>query len=616
MFSSLSLLLKRFKQDGRRFIQALIELLVLAWRASPFILVAILCVQLLNGLLPVLSAWVLKQIVDSVILAIQGETVVSQMLRLLALQLLFVIVDKALQPLNNFLTGELSRQLQEMTQAIVYKQIAKLRGIAYFENPAFYDTIRLSTQSLLTGPMQMVTALSTLVQMSVTLVSFLGILIFLSPLLTLIIVIASFPQLYAQLRFARHRLSVFTMNSPKERRAHYLGQLLSHIDYAKEMRLFQISDYFITKFLDLKHEIHINQRQQQRNETLVQFALDSISAIVQCLVLIYVILEALVENITIGDITLYISAATGVQGSLGGLMIAIGNINENALFFAHFQRLQELPPQIHISQSPQPIHPLKSKIVFQNVSFRYGETYPWVLRDVNLTIEKGDCVALVGLNGEGKTTLVKLLVRFYDPTEGRILWDGIDIREFDPDNLRQQITAIFQDFVRYELTVRENIGVGRITHIDDLIHIQHAAQKAGIDDLISRLPKKYDATLSRSLVEEEPGIDLSGGQWQKIAIARMMARNSDLVILDEPTAALDAEAEYAIYQDFSQLVNNKTSLLISHRFSTVRIANKIAVLERGEITEYGSHDTLLAQNGTYAHLYRLQTEQYGVSGND
>jgi ATP-binding cassette subfamily B protein len=316
-------------------------------------------------------------------------------------------------------------------------------------------------------------------------------------------------------------------------------------------------------------------------------------------------------------VTLYTAAVASVQGALSGIVYAFGNIHESALFFSRYTELMALPQPITIPAEPQPAAPLRDALELRGVSFRYSANHPWVLKNVSLTIPAGSCLALVGLNGAGKTTLVKLLTRMYDPTEGQILWDGVDLREFDPAELRGRMGAIFQDFVHYDLTAYENIALGDVSLLPSPTRrwaggeVELAAQKAGIHKAITALPHGYDTVLSRWLAEEGQGADLSGGEWQKLALARLFVRESaSLLILDEPTAALDAQAEYDVYSRFVDLVAGRTSLLISHRFSTVRMADAIAVLEDGRIVEYGSHAELIARGETYARLYNMQAERY------
>ncbi|MFZ6026956.1 MAG: ABC transporter ATP-binding protein [Chloroflexota bacterium] len=287
-------------------------------------------------------------------------------------------------------------------------------------------------------------------------------------------------------------------------------------------------------------------------------------------------------------------------------------INE---LFADIAELMALPQPIAIPAEPRPAAPLRNALELRGVSFRYSTEHPWVLKDVSLTLPAGSCLALVGLNGAGKTTLVKLLTRMYDPVEGQILWDGVDIREFDPADLRCYMGAIFQDFVHYDLTAFENLALGDVERLQvgrlNVEEVEDAARKAGVHDALAALPHGYDTVLSRWLADEGQGADLSGGEWQKLALARLFMReNASLLILDEPTSALDAQAEYDVYNRFVDLVNGRTSLLISHRFSTVRMADAIAVLEDGRIVEYGSHDDLCAVGNTYARLYNIQAERY------
>jgi len=286
------------------------------------------------------------------------------------------------------------------------------------------------------------------------------------------------------------------------------------------------------------------------------------------------------------------------------------------MYFSKYNDFMMLPQNIVIPSVSQPISDLKKGIELRNVSFRYDNNCPWVLRNVNLFISSDKSLALIGLNGAGKTTLVKLLTRMYDPTEGEILWDGIDIKKFDPNELRKRIGTIFQDFVQYDLTAYENIALGDISCLEqkdnNIIEkaVHESAKKAGADELIRALPNGYKTLLSCWLSEDGSSIDLSGGQWQKIALARLFMRDATLLILDEPTAALDTEAEYEIYHHFKELVAGKACLLISHRFSSVRMADKIAVLDNGCISEVGSHSELVAKGGKYAKLFNMQAEQY------
>ncbi|HYP20531.1 MAG TPA: ABC transporter ATP-binding protein, partial [Chloroflexia bacterium] len=348
----------------------------------------------------------------------------------------------------------------------------------------------------------------------------------------------------------------------------------------------------------------------QLREVRWQVLLSVLANVISGIAFVAVVLQALEGRLSLGDIALYSGAVVSMQGALGGIISALASANESVLFYSRYADLLALPEPLPLAGSPSPIAALKSGIELRNVSFRYSESHPWVLRNVNLCIPAGQRVALVGLNGAGKTTLVKLLTRLYDPTEGQVLWDDTDIRAFDPGELRRRIGIIFQDFVRYELTVQENIGLGDVTRIGDESSVRRAATQAGVDDVIGNLPRGYKTTLSRWLAEGESGADLSGGEWQKIALARMFMRQADLLILDEPTAALDAQAEYDLYNSFVELVGQRTCLLITHRFSTVRMADVVAVIEDGRITEYGPHSELLALDKTYARLYRMQAERY------
>jgi ATP-binding cassette, subfamily B, bacterial len=324
----------------------------------------------------------------------------------------------------------------------------------------------------------------------------------------------------------------------------------------------------------------------------------------------FILLGIFNRQLSVGDIALYSSALAGVQTGIVTLVRAIGQTSEVHLFFAQYENLQKMPQPVRISDNPRPLSPLCRGIEFKDVWFRYSDDAPWVLQGISFTIPAHQCLALVGVNGAGKSTLVKLITRLYDPTQGQILWDGVDIREFDVAGYRRRLSTVFQDFVRYQLPVWENIGLGDVPHIDRREQIMTAARQADIAGRIDALPNGYETQLSRWLARGQTGTDLSGGEWQKIAIARAFMRPADLILLDEPTAALDSETESRLVQLLTQLKAGRTSLLISHRFSTVKLADWIVVMEDGQVSECGSHAQLMAAEKLYYRMYTAQADLF------
>lgn len=583
------------------------------WQAQPLYFVGLIGVLVVQGLLPLASALLMKTLFDLLsqsILRRATPVPVQWVVLLFVAQAALLVMGILLSPLNQYFNAELGRQLSLQLRTRIYQKFNSFVGLSYFEDPQFQNSIQMASMGAQMSPLQSLAALTSLIQGAITVIAFLGVLIAFSPLLAVVVAGAALPQAYAQMRFGRQRFGVAFRNSPKERQADYYGQVLSIVTFAKEVHLFNLGEYFLKGFVQATRAIQSTQRAQQRREFRWQLPLALLASAISCGAFVVVILQAFSGHLSLGDVALYTSAVTSTQGSLMNLALAASQMNLSTLFYREYMTLLALPEVLALSASPRPILPLATGITVTNVSFRYSENHPWVLRHLNLFLPVGECLALVGLNGAGKTTLVKLLTRFYDPTEGQILWDGIDVREFDPHELRWHIGTILQDFARYELTAQQNIGLGNVGQIEQLPKVEHAARKAGIHDRLTTFPQGYQSFLGRSLATEGVGIDLSGGEWQKIALSRMFMREAELLILDEPTASLDAQAEYELYAHFRTLMRGRTCLLITHRFSTVRMADSIVVIEKGEVTESGTHNELIAHNGTYATLYTMQAKQY------
>jgi ATP-binding cassette subfamily B protein len=448
-------------------------------------------------------------------------------------------------------------------------------------------------------------------QGGLTLLGFVGALLAVSPLMTALVLAAALPALGAQVSLSRRRARTLWEIQPHHRREFFYGQLLGSVAAAKEIRLFGLGGFLRGRLLEERGTSNAAMRRADARELSVQSGLSAAGAALAGAGLVIVVLAARRGELTPGDVAMFLSAVAGVQSAVNGVVHATAQAHQHVAAFGHFVAVVDGDPDLPIAASPVALPPLRHGIELRDVWFRYGDTHPWVLRGVSLFIPCGQSVALVGLNGAGKSTLVKLLCRLYDPTRGLITWDGVDLRDVEPAHLRRRVSAVFQDHMNYDLTAAENIAVGDLTALGDQARLHAAAARAGVDTVIAALPSGYDTPLTRMFDTEDTTVVLSGGQWQRIALARAFVRDGrDLMILDEPSSGLDPEAEHELHATIREHRAGATSLLISHRLNAVREADRIAVLDQGQIRESGDHLSLLASGGAYAHLFALQAEGY------
>ena len=592
---------------------SIFDLIRIVYRTVPQAFAYTALLTVVQGLFPVFSAWILKMIFDSVGNALNSQSLgvlPPNLILLLAIQVIINTLGPFLEELNAYLRSDVSRKITAFTQMEVHQKINSLAGIKQYDNPRFYDNVKVALQGAQFGISNLLDNLAFFSRSLITISTFSVMLVVINPLLAGLVIIGIIPQLYVRLFINKERFKLAYELSTTERLMSYFQYLLSTVPAAKEIRLFDNSNYLLQKFHTTLQKFNSKEKRQAKSEMIRESGSNLISGIVTGGAFFAVIAQAILNRLTIGDVSLYLSTIQSLSASLSNLAFTFSSINEGVLFFSGYKDLMETPQSIYISPKPKSLGQLKNGIEIKNLSFRYPDSRSWVLRNLNLEIRNNESLALVGANGSGKSTLVKLLARLYDPDEGKILWDDCDIRDFDPKEYRSKIGVIFQDFVHYELSVKENIGLGNVKYINDHALIRNAAVKAGIDQAIEKLPNTYEALLTKALSEDGIGTELSGGEWQKIALARLFTRDAELLIFDEPTASLDAESESEIYRYLMKIINHQTCLVISHRLAITRFVDKIAVIENGEIIEYGNHLELIEADGKYAKLFNLQSKQY------
>ncbi|MGH3758722.1 ABC transporter ATP-binding protein [Actinophytocola sp.] len=585
----------------------------LAWRAAPLWLVGYVAGTVVAGALPVAGVWLLKDVLDA--LAAGGGAWLTGAIGLAAAG----FGTAVLPAITTYVHNQAGRRIGWHAQSDLYLATARQVGLARLEDPAFQDRLRMAQTAGRSVPAQVVDGLIAMTQSTITLVGLVGVLAVISPLAAAFAILGGVPALVAQIQLSRARAQLLWRISPVERRELFYMELQTSLAAAKELRLLGLFELFRMRMLG---ELAVADRERRRldgRELRLQVGLSVLSAAVGGGGLVWAIISASRGGLTLGEVSAFVAGMTGLLAGMGTIVDQVAMVHHALLMYGHFRTVLEAEPDLALAADPVPVPALGRGIELRDVWFRYAPDQDWVLRGVDLVIPHGQATALVGLNGAGKSTLVKLLCRFYDPERGAILWDGVDLRKLSVVQLREHIGALFQDYMSYDLSAAENIGLGDVTGLDDDTRIRAAAGRAGVHQIVRSLPRGYGTLLSR-LFAPEPGsveegsgtgVLLSGGQWQRLALARAFMRDRrDLLILDEPSSGLDAAAEYEIHRELRRHRAGATSVLISHRLGAIRDADRIVVLSGGRITEHGSHDALLTAGGEYARLFHMQAEGY------
>ncbi len=616
-------------QRTRRFIdmlRALKDLLPyfgLAWNSGRWLMFISLAMRLVRALIPLAILTVAKQIVDGVVAATplslhalqmsdwqisdwMGNAQLRPLLLLLLMEFGLAVLADASGRAVSFIDSLLSERLSNSASVKLMQHAASL-DLAQFEDAGFQDQLDRARHQTSSG-MTLMTQVFNQLQDIITVTSFaVGLLVY-APWVTLLLVVALLPAFMGEAHFNAAGYAMDFLRTPDRREVDYLRQTASSIETAKEVKLFNLSDMLIERYQQLTALIYNSHRSLALRRAGWGTLFSLVGTAGNYFAYGSIVLATVSGHFTVGELTFLVASFQRLRGLLEGLLASFSSIGGQALYLKDLFSFFDLRPKIVSPMRPRafPV-PMARGITFENVGFKYPGSERWIMRHLNLTLKPGETVALVGENGAGKTTLVKLLARLYDPSEGRILLDGHDLRDYGIADLRSRFGVIFQDFVRYNFTVSDNVAVGDMTARHDELRIRRAVMRAQAEGLVNKLANGYQQMIGKRFRD---GVDLSGGEWQKIAIARAYMRKAEVLILDEPTAALDARSEYEVFQKFKDLSSGKTTIFISHRFSSVRMADRILVFAGGKLEAEGTHEELLAERGRYAELFELQAAGY------
>ena len=592
--------------------------LAMVWATSPSLTSATILLRLIRALLPVATLYIGKLIIDDVVMLVQlpdKPATLQQWLDsghlnklglLLAAEFTMAVLADILGRIVTFLDGLLAERVSTSSSVRLMEHAATL-DLEDFEDAEFQDQLERARRQT-SGRMTLMSQLFSQAQDLVTVASLAAGLIVFAPWLIVLLIVALVPAFLGEAHFNAKSYSLDFGRTPERRELDYVRQTAASVETAKEVKIFGLNDFLIDRYRRLAASFYDANRRLALRRAGWGGLFTTIGTIGYYFAYAYIAWRTLTGEFSVGDLTFLAGSFRRLRTLLESLLSGFSSVAGQALYLDDLFSFFAVRPEIHSPADPLPLpRPIRDGFVFEDVGFIYHGAERWAVRHLSFTLKAGEVVALVGENGAGKTTLVKLLTRLYDPDEGRILLDGRDLRDYGLDELRGSMGVIFQDFVRYNLPAGDNIAVGRIAARADHERIARAANRSQADEVIARLTGGYDQMIGKRF---KNGVELSGGEWQKIAIARAYMREAEVLILDEPTAALDARAEYEVFRRFKELSAGKTAVLISHRFSSVRMADRILVLADGKVEAQGTHEELVAQQGRYAELFELQAAGY------
>jgi ATP-binding cassette subfamily B protein len=580
------------------------------WRAAPGWTALSVSLAVVQGVLPLLAVYLMKLIVDAVtegVTAADHAAAFRSALVSIVLAALVGLAAALMRSLVALVSEAMGQVVTDHVSDVIHSK-SMVVDLEYYENSRYYDSLHRAQQEAQYRPMQIVTDLLTTGQSAVTMVAMAGLLFTLDWAIALIVIVVAVPGALVRVGYARRMYAWRRQSTTADRQSWYFHWLLTDGTRAKELRLFGLGELFRRMYRDVRLILRTERIGIARRRAVADFGSAALAVLAIFGALAYIVWQTIAGAITLGSMVMYYQAMQTGLSSLQAVLGGMASLYEDNLFLTYYHEFMELEPRVLPPAQPAPVpRPMTEGIHFEDVDFSYPDTDRTALQGITLTVRPGEVAALVGPNGSGKTTLIKLLCRLYDPSAGAITLDGADLRSFDVDELRRQMSVIFQDFAEYQFTARENIRVGNVDLAADDPAIEAAAADAGVDVVLRGLPHGYDTMLGKWFDEGE---ELSVGEWQKVALARAFVRDAQILVFDEPTSALDPETEWRVFRHIKALARGRAVVLISHRFSTVRSADRIHILDGGRIIESGAHDDLMALGGRYARMYEVQARAY------